>query len=253
MPFSHGKISMNKPALEGIIFDLGSTLIEYENIPWEFMNITGLQAGYAYLEETGMSLPDSAIFKDRYIAVREKYRMNSKATLREWLITDAVSELLQSFNLDGGRDYAQGFFNAYYQPVARQLTIFADTINVLAELKNRGIKIGLVSNTIFPESYHQTELIHFDIRKYLDFTVFSSSFGYRKPHPSIYERAVDLIGIEKKHLLFVGDRYEEDYLGPMAFGIRSALKIRAGREYPVPFPTDTAAIENLSELLPLIG
>jgi len=244
---------MEKFNIDGIIFDLGSTLIEYENIPWELMNLTCFQAGCAFLEGAGYKLPNAGLFKDRYVAIREKYRAFSRESLKEWVITDAIAELLMSAGLDHYPDLAERFFDAYYQPVGRQLTIFDDTLDVLTILKERGLKIGLVSNTIFPESYHREELKRFGIAAFLDYAIFSSSFGYRKPHPAIYQKAVDLMDVEKKHLLFVGDRYQEDYVGPTAIGLNAVLRYTEKREYPRPLPDGTTIIHSLSELIPLIA
>ncbi|SYZ73566.1 conserved hypothetical protein [Candidatus Zixiibacteriota bacterium] len=238
--------------IDGIIFDLGSTLIEYENIPWELMNLTSFQAGVTALSGLGYELPDISRFKDLYVNIREKYRARARETLKEWTITDAISELFSTAGLNHGKNLADRFFDAYYQPVGRQLTIFDDTIEVLNRLREMKIKIGLVSNTIFPEIYHRDELARFGIAEFLDFAVFSSSFGYRKPHPAIYERAIELIKIDREKLLFVGDRYLEDYSGPSAVGLKAVLKYRPGREYPEPIPDGTVIIHELSELIPLI-
>ncbi len=237
-----------KFAIDGIIFDLGSTLIEYENISWDQLNLQCIQSGYSYLKDSGFSVPDLDLFFDRYISVRDDFRSYSRATLREWDIRDAINQHLLSIGINDGNDIADHFFDAYYQRVAGQLTIFDDTAAVLGKLKDRGLRIGLVSNTIFPETYHKKELHGFGIDKYFDFTLFSSSFGFRKPHPSIYERAVKLMSREKERILFVGDRYIEDYVGPREFGLRAILKFREGRDYPIDAQDGPIIMNTLTEI-----
>jgi len=53
-------------------------------------------------------------------------------------------------------------------------------------------------------------------------------------------------------LVFVGDRYPEDYLGPRENGIFSVLKYRQGREYPAPLPENIVMVKSLTELLPIL-
>jgi FMN phosphatase YigB (HAD superfamily) len=238
--------------IDGILFDLGSTLLEYENIPWDTLNLRCLHSGFSYLQNKNYLLPEFDFVRNEYIRIRQKYRDFAAETLNEWIITDALRELMLSIGLDGGQELADRFFEAYYRPVANQLTIFADTVTVLSELKNSGYKIGLVSNTIFPENYHNRELDRFGINQFLDFKIFSSSFGFRKPHPSIYKKAIELSGLSSDRLIFVGDRYIEDYTGPRQSGILSILKYRPGREYPSPFPENINMIKSLSELIPAV-
>jgi len=238
--------------VDGVIFDLGSTLLEYENIPWATLNIDCLKEGYAYLEREGYDLPSVEEFLKGYIEVREKFRLQAEKTLKEWVVTDAFAELLDRFGLNTRENLARDVFHAYYQPVKAQLSVYADSAFVLESIKKSGRTIGLVSNTIFPEAYHRSELEKYGLLKYLDFAVFSSSFGYRKPHRTIYERAVVLAEIPPPRLLFVGDRYLEDCRGPRENGLNAVLKYWAGRDYPDPMPGDVHVVKSLTEILPLI-
>ena len=144
----------DKSKIRGIVFDLGSTLIEYENIPWDKMNLTALEAGYKYLQETINPLTSFDKFTKEYIKIRDKSRENSKETLEEWVVTDKIAELLESTGIKNDLPTAKNFFSHYYNVVADQLTIFDDTINVLDKIKKAGLNIGLVSNTIFPGAEH---------------------------------------------------------------------------------------------------
>ncbi len=243
----------NKIDVDGIIFDMGSTLIEYENIPWRILNLDCLKSGYEFLVEESMAPPPLEEFSDTYLKIREEYRDEAAETLIEYNILTPLVRLLEETNLPDPEELADRFFEAYYRPVVAQLTIFADTVSVLDRLKKAGKKIGLVSNTIFPENYHVKELAQYRLHSLFDFTIFSSTFGWRKPHPKIYDEAIRLIGLPPERLLFVGDRYLEDYLGPRESGMRAIIRFREGREYPNPMPRDVIIIKALSGLLPMLG
>jgi putative hydrolase of the HAD superfamily len=63
----------------------------------------------------------------------------------------------------------------------------------------------------------------------LDFSVFSSEVGTRKPHSAIFERALDALGVEPERTVFVGDRLYEDIRGAAEVGMTTvqALWFRA--------------------------
>ncbi len=239
----------NKSDIKCIMFDLGSTLIEYENIPWDEMNLLALNAGYNYLRRFSISPPSYEKIAEEYIKIRDKNRESSRETLKEWNVPDKISELFNTVGIQNDNQFVPEFFAHYYRVITDQLTIFDDTVSVLSKLKEAGLKIGLISNTIFPDTNHIGDLKKFGIDSYFDFKIFSSNFGYRKPHKSIYEEAIRLSGFTAEQSIFVGDRYEEDYLGPRKNGIFSILKLREGRQYPEPFPDDIVMINSLNELL----
>jgi putative hydrolase of the HAD superfamily len=246
-----GKIE-KKFDVDGVIFDLGSTLLEYETIPWSRLDVECVAAGLDFLRRHRYEAPPPDAFMNKLRVLWRQYRDESARTLREWRIIDGLQKLLSGFNLNGGKELAAQFFDAFYQPVSRQLSLFADAPTVLKELKRRNKNLGLVSNTIFPEEYHQRELKEFGLKDFLDFTIFSVTFGYRKPHPAIYERALQLSGLEPDRLLFVGDRYLEDYAGPRERGLHAVLRYRKGRDYPDYLPDDVVVIKSLTELLDYI-
>lgn len=239
--------------IDGVIFDLGSTLLEYETVPWDELNVRCLRAGYNFLQQKGFTLPSPDEFWERQNEIGKRYNHQARETLREWNLIDALSELLESFNIGDGRNTAEEFFQAFYGPISDQLTLFADAATVLRDLKQRGKRIGLVSNTIFPEDCHINELKYFELYKYFDCTIFSVNFGWRKPHPSIYEKAVTLMEQDRERLIFIGDRYIEDVKGPREAGLQAVLKYREGREYPDPLPENVIVVQSLTEFIGLIA
>jgi putative hydrolase of the HAD superfamily len=67
----------------------------------------------------------------------------------------------------------------------------------------------------------------------LDFAVFSSEVGKRKPHPEIFQRALDALRVSAADAVFVGDRLYEDVRGAGELGMTTvqALWFRAD-EHP---------------------
>lgn len=242
-----------KHKIDGVLFDLGSTLLEYETIPWSILDVNCLNSGYDFLQKSGYAVPPIDKFWANQVEIWQRYRERAAETLEEWRIVDAVKDLLSSFNIKDNGRLPEKFFEAYYTPVSRQLSVFADALSVLQKLKEKGKRIGLVSNTYFPEDYHINELKRFGLLTCLDFTIFSITFGYRKPHPTIYGRALELLGTEPERTLFIGDRYMEDCAGPAAAGMHTIIKYRHGREYPDLMKEGRIVVNSLTEILEYIA
>ena len=107
---------------------------------------------------------------------------------------------------------------------AHNFELFEDTLPVLAELRAHGLKIGLVSNT-------GRDLAAFVAHHALDVdaAVGSASHGKTKPHPSIFESALEQLGVSAEEAAMVGDSPEDDVEGARALGMRAFLVDRDDR------------------------
>ena len=88
---------------------------------------------------------------------------------------------------------------------------------VVEELQRRGYILGIISNLIgsreIPE-WLQAE----GFASYFKAVVLSSTFGKRKPDPSIYLEAARLAGVEPSGCVYVGDNLKRDVTGTRQAG-----------------------------------
>jgi putative hydrolase of the HAD superfamily len=96
---------------------------------------------------------------------------------------------------------------------------------LLESLRGRGLKLGLVSNAFDPGPLLHRDLEQLGIAERIDFAVFSSELGKRKPHPEIFERALDALGVAPHEALFVGDRLYEDVRGASEVGMTTVQAV----------------------------
>jgi HAD superfamily hydrolase (TIGR01549 family) len=94
---------------------------------------------------------------------------------------------------------------------------------LLSALRREGLRIGVVSNAFDPPPFLHEDLELEGIAPLIDTAVFSSEVGRRKPHPDIYRRALEQLGVEPSRTLFAGDRVLEDIIGPARLGMRTCL------------------------------
>jgi len=109
---------------------------------------------------------------------------------------------------------------------------YPDGMALLLHDLAREYRLAVVSNTHSP-TLVPDHLEHLGVGDLFDTVVLSVEVGRRKPHPAIYQTALDRLGIEPGSALFVGDTYEADYAGPRSVGIR-ALLIDPRRSTPAP-------------------
>ncbi len=233
---------------KALIFDLGSTLIEYEKIPWPEMAPHCMKEVAKFLRKKKIDIPDDEQFVEQFEALKTEYRKLASDKYIEWTIPQVAEKLLKNISIEADEKLIDGMFEAYYKPIEKNLSVYDDTADTLELIKNKGLTIGLVSNTIFPESAHLRELKRFKISQYFDFTLFSSTFGLRKPHSDIFIKAANLAGYAPSECVYIGDRYLEDITGPESIGMPAILKKLDIREYPSDMPETIRSISCLSEL-----
>jgi len=239
---------MNKLSPKAVIFDLGSTLIDFPVNNWEVVSRECSLKGRQFLIDSGIKVPDENDFLEDFEQVRAVFREKASKTLREWTVVEAAVDLFLNFGISTDNGLADKFFDAFYAELEKHLSLYDDTIDVLARIRNRFSKVGLISNTIFPERVHHHEFKRFGLKPFFDFTIFSSAFGLKKPHKAIFIEGARLAGHAPADCVYIGDRYLEDIQGSAGAGMHSILKVISDREYPAEMPDAIRRISALSEL-----
>jgi HAD superfamily hydrolase (TIGR01509 family) len=119
----------------------------------------------------------------------------------------------------------------------------------LAELKSLGVRLACVSNAFMGAATLNRIMDARGLGQHLELTVSSCEFGWRKPHPSIYQEALRLTGVAAVETVFVGDRLDADVHGPSAVGMKTVLTQQYRQEDPAgALVKPDAVITHLSEL-----
>jgi len=108
--------------------------------------------------------------------------------------------------------------------VSENFELFEDALPVLDELRAARLSIGLVSNGI----RDLTEFVAHH-RLDVDAIVDSRTHGRVKPHPTIFQAALEALGADASESVMVGDSLAEDVEGARALGMRAILIDREER------------------------
>jgi putative hydrolase of the HAD superfamily len=99
-----------------------------------------------------------------------------------------------------------------------------DAAMVMRELRNRGIKVGVLSNTMWPRGRHERIFARDGVLDLIDGAVYSSEIPWTKPHPEAFRLAMAAIGADRPaECVYVGDRPFDDVHGANAAGLRTVL------------------------------
>lgn len=234
-----------------VIFDMGSTLLEFENIPWPVLYRFCLDEVHRRLLRLGHRPPENEVFWHRFDELLNRRRRRIAEQMREYQIGPLLRDQVRSFGISLRPGESSQLGDAYYAPIRRAVTMYPDAPRVLATLKNAGYKIGLLSNTCFRARDHLEELKFYGLRPWFDALLFTSTGVYRKPHPEPFRLIARKLGVPLKRSVYVGDRQKEDVLGPQALNMTPVLVRRPLRRY-VEGMTKSAEITQLTELLELL-
>jgi putative hydrolase of the HAD superfamily len=123
---------------------------------------------------------------------------------------------------------------------------------VLRELRGRGIKVGVLSNTMWSREWHERIFDRDGVLDLLDGAVYSSEIPYTKPHAEAFRLAMDAVGADDPSTcVFVGDRPYDDIHGAKSAGLKGVLVPNSSVPEWDGTPPD-AIIKTLDELLPHI-
>ncbi|MFQ6124465.1 MAG: hypothetical protein ACE5R6_07665 [Candidatus Heimdallarchaeota archaeon] len=85
------------------------------------------------------------MFLETYFRVDRAYRNTLKETLRESLLDNMILEVLETFELETGKEIIKKAIDKGL--ATRKACWYPDAIETLLTLRNRGYNLGLISNT----------------------------------------------------------------------------------------------------------
>ena len=126
---------------------------------------------------------------------------------------------------------------------AAHFALYDDALPALEELRGRGLKLGLLSNSArdLDEFVAHHGLV-------VDAVLTSHSHGKTKPHESIFWALLELLDVEPAEAVMIGDTVEDDIDGARAIGMQAVLLDRDGR-----YPDVPGRIGDLADLSTALG
>ncbi len=231
-------------AIRAVLFDWGGTVVRDDSL--KLGAPAAAVAGYVR-KRLEHSLSDDE-FERAFQAVLPEYRpgVTEVAPHLNRLLGAAFTWL----GLAVGAGDVDACSRLFFQESCHGLAVYDDARALLASLRMRGYRTGVVTNAIFPAVLFVPKVNELGLAGYIDSFVSSADVGLAKPNPSPFLRALAEIQVEPQDALFVGDTAETDVAGARAAGMRAVLLERSDRA------RDRAGflvIERLTALNELLG
>ncbi len=224
-------------AVDAVIFDWGGTLTPWHTIDaaqlWSAVCAPHYPADEAAVRAAALHAAELTLWGEAVASQRSA----TMTTLFELAGVAATEAVLASY-LDAWEPHT------FTDP---------DAPEVLGYLREQGIRVGVLSNTMWPRAWHEQVFRRDGVIDLLDGAVYTSEIDWTKPHPEAFRAAMNAIGAsDPARCVFVGDRPFDDIHGAKGAGLQAVL-IRGSEVPPYEAARPDAVISRLRDLRPVIA
>ncbi|HEX6197887.1 MAG TPA: HAD family hydrolase [Jiangellaceae bacterium] len=223
-------------SIDAVIFDWGGTLT-----PWHDVDLAEKWLAYAEVVQTANPAPlvEALVAAEAtaWAAARDRHE---SATFDDVLAAAEVA-----YNAEAAAAYRASFDRHTYTD--------ADVPALFTDLRERDVRVGVLSNTMWPRDWHRDLFARDGVLELIDGDVYSSEIPHTKPHELAFRKAMAAVGADDpSRCVFVGDRPYDDISGARAIGMRTIFvphsNIPAAQQVPVDVSPD-AVVERLAEVV----
>ncbi len=195
---------MTSANIEAVIFDWGGTLT-----PWHTVD---------FVEEARAL---AAAVLDADDAVHERLGRAGN-TIWGRSRDDHTSATIADIFAEAGLTHDESLLRPYREFWEPHTFTDPDVVPLFSRLKVDGVKIGVLSNTVWPRDWHEDFFRRDGVLEMLDGAVYTSEIPWTKPAPEAFRAAMEAVGVDDPAAcVFVGDRLFDDIWGAANVGMRT--------------------------------
>lgn len=255
------------PPPAAVIFDWGGTLT-----PWHAVDVRAAWVAYAAARAPGATDAEVHALAEQLHLAEDAAWALSRDHQRSASLADVFAaagipldagDAARAVEARAGHDeaghveagHAAGLA-AYHAAWEPHTWTDPEAVPTLVALRERGLKIGLLSNTLWSRELHEEVLARDGVLGLLDGAIYTSEIPWTKPHPEAFHAAMRALGVvDPATVVFVGDRPFDDIHGAQQVGMRAVLvphsdipPVQRGHTEGTP----DAVVHRLSELVAVI-
>ena len=155
-----------------------------------------------------------------------------------------MTELLRKHNIFDNKILEAGV-EAYRKTKPSFLKPYPGVIETLENLKNKGIKIGLISDAQEEKALERLEAI--GVTHFFDSILTNAG----KPNVEAFEKALEKLEVKPEEAIMVGDFPQKDILGAKRAGLKTA-HAKYGFIHPSEYHAPDYELETVDELLKIV-
>jgi HAD superfamily hydrolase (TIGR01509 family) len=239
---------MSRPELRAVLFDAGNTLAHLD-----YAFIAGVLAAHGHPRtplEIRIAEYSAKVAIDQHLLAHSRAAGDVEGLL--WRAAQRerpayFGTLLQTLGVaDSAAQPILAALQAHNQEECLWRVVEPDTADVLTALRARGLALAVISNA---DGRIEADLERYGLRQHFATVVDSHIVGVEKPHPGIFNIALQRLQVAPATALYVGDEFSIDILGARAAGLAAVLVDTLGR---YPGNLDCRRISRIAELLDLV-
>jgi len=241
-----------KGRIRAVLFDLGDTLLNYGRLSAHKQFMQAARQSYDYLASLGQPVPWFPWYAARSMFMIRWRLLWSAITKKDF---DSLRLLKRAGKKAGYKMTEEQYKELvwlWYEPLSRQIHIEPDLHQTLSELRQRGYRMGVVSNTFVNACALDRDISQRGLKDFFEFVFYSYEFSARKPYPAMYEAAAEAFGLAPGEIAFVGDKIDTDMKGAIEAGMTPVLKT-TDANLATKTPQRVRRISQLSELPALLA
>lgn len=199
-------------AVDAVIFDWGGTLT-----PWHVIDLIEPWRAYAEVYDASRTEPLARALLQAEDGQWRRQRETAGAQG-----TGHLDHVFGSAGVDTASPRHSTAFAAYLDHWTPHTRTDPDVPGLLAALRADGIRVGVLSNTMWPRWHHEDVFARDGVLDLIDGAVYTSETPVGKPHAEAFSLAMDAVGvIDPARVVFVGDRPWDDIHGAQQAGMRA--------------------------------
>ena len=193
--------------VDAVIFDWGGTLTAWHDIDFHAESLALAQA---------VVNADHDIEVSRTLLHRAGDTIWSRS--RDHQQSSTVADLFDA----AGLDHDPELLTAYYEFWEPHTLTDPDVAPLWEGLRADGVRIGVLSNTIWPRAWHEGWFRRDGVDHLIDGDVYTSEIPWTKPSPLAFRAAMDAVGAtDPARCVYVGDRLFDDVWGAQNAGMHA--------------------------------
>ena len=200
--------------IKGILIDIDNTLYAYEP-----MHNNAIEACYKKIskaENLDINLMEfRALYRHSRTKVTKSLSPNAFCRSRAL----AFEVMFRELNISQPFSKAYIYEEMYWNKFVEEIKPFEHIVEFLERCKSNDLIIAAVTDMQF--NFQAKKLHSLKLDKFVDFLVTSEEALLEKPHPAIFELAINKMNLNKNDVIMIGDSYDKDIVGAKNAGIRS--------------------------------
>lgn len=202
--------------VEAVLFDLGGTLVKTTEIPKVMKKI---------LDHRGINRSLKEI-SHAWKKAEEGLNFKHLTTLLDEFWIQWNLHILCNLQVTSNKRTLAKFIATHWWDYS-DVTLYPDAHRALSLLKERGLKMGIVTNGL--QSDVNEILPKVNLQDFFDIVVVINTLRKMKPDVEVFNYAIQELKTTPGKTIFVGDEVETDYMGAQKAGLTAYLIDRVGK------------------------